>query len=95
VLVSVRYQGEGRMLEYARGYARQGRVWSDLRLFEREQLLQMIRSGSRVATGRAAPLEGDLIVTGRVQLTAGQGTEEVLTVDGARSERDNLELSLF
>ncbi len=95
MLVSVRYRAEGRTLEYARGYARQGGVWSDLRLFAREQLLQMIRSGSRVATGRVAPLEGDFVVTGRVKLTAGQGTEELLAVDGARSDRDNLELPLF
>jgi hypothetical protein len=95
VLVSVRYRGEGRTLEYARGYARQGAVWGDLRLYTREQLLQMIRAGSRVATGRVAPLEGDFIVTGRVRLTAGQGTDEVLAVDGARSDRDKLGLPLF
>jgi len=95
VLVSVRYRAEGRTLEYARGYARQGAVWSDLRLLTREQLLQMIRSGSRVATGRVATLEGDFVVTGRVKFTAGQEAEELLSVDGVRSDRDNLGLPLF
>ena len=95
MLVSVRYRGEGRTLEYARGYARQGAVWSDLRLFTREQLLQLIESGSRVATGQVADLEGDFVVTGRVKLATNQANGALLVVNGARSDQDNLGLPLF
>jgi len=70
-------------------------VWSDLRLFTREQLLQLIESGSRVATGQVADLEGDFVVTGRVKLVANQASGALLMVDGARSDQDNLGLPLF
>ena len=95
MLVSVRYQANGRTLEYARGYSRQGAVWSDLRLFTREQLLQLIESGSRVATGQVADLEGDFVVTGRVKLVTNQANGALLVVNGARSDQDNLGLPLF
>ena len=70
-------------------------MWSDLRLFTREQLLQLIESGSRVATGQVADLEGDFVVTGRVKLVANQASGALLMVDGARSDQDNLGLPLF
>ena len=70
-------------------------MWSDLRLFTREQLLQLIESGSRVATGQVADLEGDFVVTGRVKLVANQASGTLLMVDGARSDQDNLGLPLF
>ncbi|MGH2621545.1 MAG: hypothetical protein ACRDHG_13410 [Anaerolineales bacterium] len=95
MLVSVRYRAAGRTLEYARGYSRQGTVWSDLRLFTREQVLQLIEAGSRVATGRVAPLEGDFVVTGRVKLVADQASGALLAVDRVRSDQDNLGLPLF
>ena len=95
MLVSVRYRADGRALEVARGYSRQGAVWSDLRLFTREQLVQLIESGSRVSTGRAADLEGDYIVTHRVKLVAVEDGAALLAVDGVRGSQDNLGLPLF
>ena len=95
MLVSVRFRADGRTLEYARGYSRQGAVWSDLRLFAREQLLQLIGSGSRVATGQVAALEGDFVVTGRVKLVENRERGTLLAVDGVRSDQDNLGLPLF
>ena len=95
MLVSVRYRADGRTLEYARGYARQGVVWSDQRLFTRGQLMQLIHSGARVAIGRVANLEGDFVVTGRVKLAAEAGKQELLAVDGVRSDHDDLGLPLF
>ena len=70
-------------------------MWSDLRLFTREQLLQLIESGSRVATGQVADLEGDFVVTGRVKLATNQANGALLVVNGARSDQDNLGLPLF
>ena len=95
VLVSVRYQVGGRLLQYGRGYARQGAVWSDLRLFKREQLLEMIRSGARVVTGRVAKLEGDFELTRRVILRTIDSGQELIAIDGGSDHRDELELPLF
>ncbi|MEK6588057.1 MAG: hypothetical protein AABY97_04370 [Chloroflexota bacterium] len=95
VLVSVRYQADGRLLQYVRGYARQGAVWSDLRLIDREQLLEMMGSGARVLTGRVTNLEGDFELTRRVTLRSIDSGQELLAVDGVSNPRDELELPLF
>jgi hypothetical protein len=95
VLVSARYSPDGRRLEQVRGFARQGAVWSDQRLFGRDELIGLIRSGKRVAIGKPAGLEGDLLVGPRVRLSSDGPEAEWLAVNRGRVDRDELLLPLF
>jgi len=42
VLVSARYKPAGRMLLFARGYARRGPVWMDIKLYDRTSILEAL-----------------------------------------------------
>jgi len=66
-----------------------------VRLFTREQLVQLIESGLRVATGQVADLEGDFVVTGRVKLAGNPASGALLAVNGAGKDQDILGLPLF
>jgi hypothetical protein len=61
VLTAVRYAPEGRV-ELARGYARRGVVWGDRKLFDRNQILDLVAQKKKIATGIAAETPGDFEV---------------------------------
>ncbi|MEJ2550230.1 MAG: hypothetical protein P8Z42_13965 [Anaerolineales bacterium] len=95
LLEAVRYgEGEPR-LQCARGYKRKGFVWSDVLLFDRQQLVDMLKSKKKVACGRPTAIDGDFEVYGKIQYR-GNGGDSILTCDGgAGKEKENLGLPLF
>jgi len=93
VLVAVRYEADGRRLRLARGHSRRGAVWGDLELFDRQQLVQQLQAGRRLAAGRPKELVGDFEVLGQLQLA--DGGEGALVVEGSGAEHDDLGLPLF
>lgn len=94
VLTSVRLRPEGGRLMLARGYERHGVVWSDLKLFGRDELLERLRRGARVAVGETAKLPGDFATRGRVRVH-GQGPAARLGLNGAGDGAEDLDLPLF
>ena len=95
LLEAVRYgEGEPR-LQCARGYKRKGFVWSDVLLFDRQLLVDMLKSKKKVACGRPTAIDGDFEVYGKIQYR-GNGGDSILTCDGgAGKEKENLGLPLF
>jgi hypothetical protein len=83
VLVAIRYAGNARRIELARGYERRGSVWSDLLLYDRPTLVARMAAGQRVVTGRAKSLPGDFEVLAPVRIKQGDG--EVLVMAGSDS----------
>ena len=94
VLTAMRLQPQDGQLQLARGYERRGVVWSDVRLFERGELLERLRGGARVAVGRVRALPGDFETRGRVQLR-GKGPEARLALEGANGSTEALDLPRF
>jgi hypothetical protein len=95
VIVSVRYEPEGQRLTLARAYERRGKVWSDLRLYDRQALITRLRNGDRIVTGSDAQLAGDFQVLSPVRLQTAPGEGEFISANGAGSGRDDLGLPLF
>ena len=94
VLVAARFAAGGRQLALARGYERHGSVWSDLILFDRSALVERVRAGRRVVTGREKELPGDFEVRMPVRITESAG-ETYLTASGEPKDGDGLGLPLF
>lgn len=88
VLLAVRYEPQSGKLALARGIERRGSVWSDWKLFDRQMLVDQLRAGRRIATGREAELAGDLEIVAGVRLEQGDGDRPVLAVDGAAADPD-------
>ncbi len=68
VLVDVRYVPEGGHVRVARGYERRGDVWSDLVILDRAELVDRIRRGRRIFTGRTKDLPGDFEILSPVSV---------------------------
>ena len=69
VLVSARYKPAGRMLLFARGYARRGQVWTDIKLYDRASLIEALERGQNIVAGRSLGLVGDFEILSPVHLT--------------------------
>ncbi len=92
VIVSVRYLPEAAKVEFVRGYARRGQVWSDIELIDRGDLVDAVKRGQIVMTGKSLPLAGDFEVYSPVRL----GSEDQLIAgENAGSEGDNLGLPIL
>ncbi len=88
ILLAVRYEPQAGRLAMARGIERRGAVWTDLKLLDRQTLLQRLQQGHRIATGRQAELAGDLEITGSVRLDQANGDRMVLRAGAAPSVAD-------
>ncbi len=89
VLVSARYKPAGRMLLFARGYARRGPVWMDIKLYDRPSILKALEQGQNVVAGRSLGLVGDFEILSPVHLSRG---EHLRT--GKKSEHSGDDLGL-
>ena len=95
VLIAVKYESRGGELRVAKGFSRTGAVWSDLRLFDRPDLLRRLRAGEKVVTGSLADLEGDYEVGPSIRLRELDGPGAILLANGRDAARDDLGLPLF
>ena len=82
-------------MRVAKGYSRTGAVWTDLRLFPRPELVERLRAGDTVATGRPADLEGDYELGPEIHLKEVDGPGAILLAEGREAARDDLGLPLF
>jgi hypothetical protein len=93
VLVAARYNDEG-ALKFAKGYERRGKVWSDIRIFDRETLLNKVRSGAKVVTGNPVAIPGNYDPAGIVRIIDRDGGERLVT-DGKQNQFDDLGLPVL
>ncbi len=93
VLVAVRYDDDHTVL-LAQGFARQGPVWGDLKLFGREAIIAGLENGEKVVTGELSYLPGDFDVVGTVRAEKINGSSRLLA-DGEEGVGDLLGLPLF
>jgi hypothetical protein len=81
VLLAGRYQpGDGR-LEFAQGHRRVGKVWTDLLLIPRRDLVEALRAGRRVYAAKPKSLAHDFELLHSISLAERPG-EPRLQSDG-------------
>jgi uncharacterized radical SAM superfamily Fe-S cluster-containing enzyme len=93
VLVAARYEDDGQ-LKMAKGCVRHDQIWSDVKLFDRETLVDMLGFDRRVATAKSKDLATDFSLISRVHLKEVDG-HMWLVVNGNTASRDDLGLPLF
>ena len=89
VLVSARYEPGRRKLLFARGYARRGQVWMDIKLYDRASLIEALKQGQNMVVGRSSDLVGDFEILSPVHLSR---AEHLRT--GKKSEHSGDDLGL-
>jgi hypothetical protein len=94
VLVAVRYDSRGQKLAHTQAYVRRGKVWGDLTLLNRADLIGRLEEKQQVVTGKPAEIPGEFTVFDRVRLERSNGSEAV-HVGETRSNKDELGLPLF
>jgi hypothetical protein len=94
ILVAIRLESAGKWVEVAQGYERRGVVWSDMKLFSRDEIIARLEAGDRVFTGKLGSLEGDFDLSNRVHLEKGREDVRLLVRENS-SSGDDLELPLF
>ncbi len=90
IITSARYTAEGRRLKTARGFRRLGPIWSDLLLFDRKDLTDLLQSGKRIAAGRRKDTPGDFTVLAKIIEENGR-----LATEGSARSGDDLGVPLF
>lgn len=94
LLTAVRYDPASGQLLYAKGHEPRGHVWTDHRLYLREELVRRLQAGEVVAIGRTKDLGNDFEQEGLLRLEQGEDGP-LLLADGAHGSSDNLGLPRF
>jgi hypothetical protein len=94
IVIAARYQAEDGSLDIAQVYERRGPIWGDVILLNRSQIIEILREGHRIVTGKLGEVQGDFDVFGSLNLLANNGSES-LVVGEAVSSRDELQVPLF
>jgi hypothetical protein len=90
VIEAVHYSTEGRV-DWVRAYLRRGPAWSDRVIIQRQDLIDEIKAGKRMALGKRVEfMAGTFDIGAPVQLV-GQPGKEFIVVSNATSDCDNLE----
>ena len=93
VLVSARYDYGTNELNFAQGYVRRGKVWSDQQLLSRAALIEYLSQGKRVITGRPEGVPGEFSQGQRIEVGA-SADGPMLRSEGSPGPGDNLGLPL-
>lgn len=89
VLESVRLEEDGQ-LQWARIYERRGIIFTDHFLVDREQLVQRLKSGKKIFTGKRQPKMGSVFDTfDEIRLTTSDG-KELMVAGSLSNEKDFL-----
>jgi len=89
VLVAAHYERGSERLIFARGHARRGQVWTDVKLYDRATLVADLEKGRQIVTGRNTSLSGDFEILSPVHF----GPDQQLLAGGG-SQRDGDDLGL-
>jgi len=94
VIVAARYAQSGKKLAIGQAYVRRGLVWSDMKLLDRNDLIQRLEDKQRVVTGKPAKIPGEFVVSDHLRLERDNGTV-TLRAGTAETKGDDLGLPLF
>lgn len=90
VIEAVHYTRDGKV-EWVRGYERRGPTFSDYRLFQRSELVSLLKAGKRFIAGRRVEkLASTFEVTQPLRLVQ-SGDNEVLATGQQQPRRDLLD----
>jgi len=90
VIEAVRYKPDGQIL-WVRAYLRRGPTYSDRILLDRQELIELLKSGKSFVSGARVELMASTFQVGQpVRLLENNG-QEVLVTDETQSSQDRLE----
>lgn len=94
VIEVVRYTPEGQ-IKLVRAYERRGETFSDRVLWTRPELIEKLKAGQKIFTGRTVPLMASTFaVSSPVRLERGRNGEMVVSGAG-QADGDRLDAPLF
>jgi len=94
LITAARYEPQGGRLLMAQGYQPFGQVWSDIQLYRRDELVERLQSGQRLATGRATGLATDFEPLDQLRLVKADGGPW-LRANGGQAPGDDLGVARF
>lgn len=90
IIEAVRYSQDG-SIQFARGYQRRGDTYSDIRLFSRDELIQALKNGKKIAAGKRQPfLATTFEIHDTISLSKGNDHPILLTGSQAKGSQDHL-----
>ena len=89
VIEAVHYDHDGK-IKWVRMYERHGLVYADAKLFDRQELLKMIRDGKAIFGGKRKPGLGSVfeLITEKPLQIEKSGNEEVITTGEQHPSKD-------
>ena len=93
MVVAARYGANGD-LDTAKAYECHDQVWTDVKLYDRQALVDMIQAGKRVSFGAFVDLATDFKRLGRISLVESDG-RQVLAPKGKATQHDDLGVPIF
>lgn len=90
IVQAVRYDDEGKIL-WVRAFKRQGAIWSDHVLLDRQALLEQLISGKHVVTGERIPYYGATFETSLQLKLVEKNNQEIIIAGETQADKDYLE----
>jgi len=90
VVEAVRYKPDGQ-IQWVRAYVRNGPVFSDCLIIERQSLIEQIKAGKRFLAGRRIELMASTFETSAPLRLIQKDHQDILVTGDIQSDRDRLE----
>lgn len=90
VVEAVHYTQDGQV-EWVRMFLRRGKTFSDHLLVDRQSLIEIIKSGKKIFSGRRIPLQASTFLLNDLVEVIQNGSSEILVTGKLKAERDRLE----
>lgn len=94
LITAARYDEVTGELKLAQGYEPMGYVWMDINLYSRQELVERLQSGKKLAYGGNVKLATDFQIQGELELVERAG-EQLIQAEGSEKKRDDLGVPLF
>ncbi|HEX9798108.1 MAG TPA: hypothetical protein VGA52_14085 [Anaerolineales bacterium] len=96
LVTAARYDANSGRLLMAQGYEPFGQVWSDIRLYTRDDLIERLQSGQRLGIAETAELATDFERIDRLETVEAEGGPWLRAGGaGANGARDDLGVARF
>ena len=90
VIDAVHYESDSK-LKWVRAYLRRGPIFSDRVLLDRQSLIEQLKSGKKVYTGKRVPLMAGTFELSQPIRVVNKDNQEILVAGESQSEADLLE----
>lgn len=90
VVEAVHYTQNGQV-EWVRVYLRRGKTFSDHLLVDRRSLIEILKSGKKIFSGRRIPLQASTFLLNDLVEVIQDGSSEIIVIGKLKAVRDRLD----